>query len=132
MNYREGYLYQLADREVFRDTQIRGYDISTEFIELTPGGVMIVKAGYAWDGASWAWDTISAMHGSCGHDSLFQLLRQGHLPQSVREAADKAFGRWLKQDGMWAWRANLWVATLGIFGAAAADPANKKEVLFAP
>ena len=51
MKYKKGYKYQLVEDEVTK-TDIIGYSFDTKFIRLTLVGVLTVKAGYAWDGAS--------------------------------------------------------------------------------
>ena len=133
MRYTEGYHYQLVADEVFDDTQIYGHDIVTDFIELASGGTLTVRKGYAWDGPSGpTFDTANSMRGSLGHDALYQLMRQGHLAQPYRMAADSALSRWLEQDGMWNPRRWYWMRGVRNFAGAAADPANRKQVLVAP
>ena len=56
-----------------------------DFVELA-GGVLTVKQGFRWDGASTFWKTIGVsnnrkwmLRGSCMHDSLYDLMRMGYL-----------------------------------------------------
>jgi hypothetical protein len=132
VKYRKGYKYQLAKTENTQ-TELHGHDIDTEFIKLLPSGMLTIRSGYAWDGASGpALDTESSMRGSLVHDALYQLMRMGLLPQSVRGYADELLADICKEDGMWAIRAEAWEAILGVAGKAAADPKNKKQVYTAP
>jgi hypothetical protein len=81
------------------------------------GGVLIVAAGYAWDGASGpTWDSGDSMRASLVHDAIYQLIRQGILPKSVRRPADGLMRRICIEDGMWRWRALLWWAGVRGFG----------------
>lgn len=75
--------------------------IMTEFIQLDPDGVLIIKKFYAWDGPSGpAIDTKNFMRGSLVHDVLYQLLRDGYLNQSLRMEADKILKQICIEDGM--------------------------------
>ncbi len=111
MRYRElhGYKYELVDT-VMVQTDITGLDIDTEYIALFENGQLFVKLGYAWDGASGpAIDTKTIMRGSLVHDSLYQLMREGHLDRTkYRDAADQLLRKICLEDGMWKVRAN-WV-----------------------
>ena len=72
-----------------------------------------IKAGYAWDGPSGpSIDTDTFMRGSLIHDALYQLIREGYLPQSFRKAADKQMRRICKEDGMHPFRA--WYSYVGV------------------
>ncbi|MCD4722474.1 MAG: DUF1353 domain-containing protein [Desulfobacula sp.] len=59
--------------------------IKWEFIELE-AGVLTVKKGYRWDGASTPWNTLNIANNrefyircSCIHDSMYDLMRMGYL-----------------------------------------------------
>lgn len=134
MKYRKGYKYQLAADEGFPSTGIvPSRYIETEFITLTTSGDLMIRSGYAWDGASGpTLDTKDSLRASLAHDALYQLLRWGHLDQRWREPVDDYFGRLLEEDGMWWWRRKLWVRELKKFGAPAASVDNKKRVYEAP
>lgn len=132
MKYRKGYKYQLAETETFQ-TSIKGVSRRTEFIDVTPEGLLTIRAGYAWDGASGpTMDTKSSMRASLLHDALYQMIRQGCLEKTWRAYADEEFGRLLEEDGMWSWRAAIWVKAVQMFASAAADPKNTREVFTAP
>ena len=109
IKFRSGYRYVLADdHEVL--TAIRPQmAIATEYVRLTLDGWLWIGRGYAWDGASGpAVDTGSIMRGSLVHDALYAMMREGHLPQSAREAADRELRRICLEDGMSSIRA-WWV-----------------------
>lgn len=77
-----------------------------EYIEIGVFGAMLIKAGYCWDGASSiAKDTKTIMRGSLIHDALYQLMREGVLPQSARKRADEIMREICLEDGMSRFRA---------------------------
>lgn len=124
IKYRSGYKYQLSvDHKqivpIFPDI-----DILAQFIMLTKDGVLTIKSGYAWDGASGPTiDTKSSMRGSLLHDALYQLMRSMLLPHSWRSKVDDILFETCEEDGMWHWRARLWRKMVGEF----ADPASRHE-----
>lgn len=136
IRYRAGYKYQLA-RTYSVDTG-RGLSgsepVGNDFVALQPDGTLVVSKGYAWDGPSGpTFDTPSFMRGSLVHDALYQLIREGHLPESpARELADGLLRQLCLEDGMgrlrawWVWKA------VRRFAGPAADPSHRKPVLSAP
>ena len=132
MKYRKGYKYQLAeDYQIM--TAILDRDIGSEFLYLKPNGLLIIKSGYSWDGASGpAMDTKTIMRGSLVHDALYQLLRQGHLVPDWRAYADDLLKRICLEDGMCSLRA--WYVHRGVSSHAgfAADPKYIKKIHEAP
>lgn len=133
IKYRSGYKYQLAEDYRLGIELFPAAAICTEYIDLDPEGILTIRKGYAWDGPSGPTiDTRNTLRGSLVHDALYQLMRQGRLPQSVRLLADNIAHRIWREDGMSAWRAFLWRRELGKFAAAAADPKNMKTVQTAP
>ena len=132
IKYRSGFKYQLAEDYEIK-TELVGYTIDTEFIKLTPIGMLVIRSGYAWDGASGPTiDTQDSMRGSLVHDALYQLMRQELLPQEERDYADRLLAEICIQDGMSKFRANSWLFAVNEFAASAARPENKKEILTAP
>jgi hypothetical protein len=133
IQYRAGYEYQLAaSYEV--GIEIRPpMSIRTEHVALEPDGLLTIRAGYAWDGPSGpAIDTKNFMRGSLVHDALYQLMREGHLGQDLREAADRILQRICREDGMSALRA-WWVYQGVRFGGGpSADPLSVNPILVAP
>ena len=134
IKYKKGFKYQLVkDYKIRLSTTPPLQTIDTPFISLTKLGTLTIKNGYAWDGPSGPTiDTKSSMRASLVHDVLYQLLRQGKLPQCWRETADNVFYDICIEDGMWAWRAKLWYRELRKFAAGSANPKNKKQSYTAP
>ena len=86
LTYKKGYKYQLYDQYRITTPLRPIHTINTRYIELTTGGVMTIKCGYAWDGASGpTLDTKSTMHGSLFHDASYQLIRQDMLGHENRK-----------------------------------------------
>jgi len=145
IRYRSGYKYQLAKTystsvviqppldELGISAPLRELGIETDYISLSPEGLLTIQKGYAWDGPSGPTrDTKSFMRGSLVHDALYQLMRNNHLPSSCREDADQELHRICREDGMNRFRA--WYVLLGVRKAAggAASPRAKKEIRSAP
>jgi hypothetical protein len=132
IKYTSGYKYQLAE-DYSIQTTITGYDIDIDFIKLTPAGMLTIKKGYAWDGASGPTiDTPSTFRGSLVHDALYQLMREDLIGQHNRIIADCYLRDICIEDGMWKWRANLWYNGVRKFAMSAANSENDREILTAP
>ena len=148
MKYRAGYVFQLAEEELFFTTFRPKNKIDTEFISLDTDGRLVIFSGYAWDGASgpikvfaralklvsrWLWKKYvkKFIRGSLFHDAMCQLLRQGHVPPDWLPGVNEHMRRIMVKDGMNKARAQGWVDVLDQFDFYA-DPANKKEILTAP
>jgi len=118
--YKSGFKYQLV-RCYSLLTPIAGYNVLTSFIQLDPDGILTIKKGYAWDGASGpTLDTKSSMRGSLVHDAFYQLEREEHISQRERKKIDMLLHDICVEDEMWGWRADLWlwaVRKIGIFAA---------------
>lgn len=133
MKYRKGYKYQLASNFEVVTRVYPNTLLISEFIRLDIAGVLHIKSGYAWDGPSGPTiDTRSSMRGSLIHDALYQLLREEKLNAGYRRAADQELYRICLEDGMWKWRAKLWLREVSKFAGSAADPKNKKPIITAP
>ena len=109
-------------------------NIETEYIDLTTNGELIIKKGYAWNGASGIPDTSNIMRGSLVHDALYQLMRTvDHFDkETYRDPVDRLLQQMCIKDGMnsiFAWIVYKAVKT---FGDPAADPVNRKPVIKAP
>jgi len=105
--------------------------IGTPFISLTRSGLLTIKAGYAWNGASGPTiDSKCSMRGSLVHDALYQLM--GIYPDLLkfRLYADELLFIICKQDGMSAVRAWLWKKAVNGFGEHAAR--TQDQILEAP
>lgn len=132
IKYRSGYKYQLAEDYTIR-VELIGYSIDTQFIKLTPIGVLLIRSGYAWDGPSGpAIDSMSAMRGSLVHDAIYQLMRMALLPIGERGYSDQLLEDICLEDGMNPVRAEIWRKGVSLFAESAASPENVKEVFEAP
>ncbi len=119
------YKYKLTDASTF-DTGLTGYDVSHEFIKLNAEGAITISTGYAWDGASGPTrDSISSMRASLVHDALYQLFREGLLPQKYVKQSDQLFRRTLVADGMSRFRAWYWYQGLRLANGSAAKPGSQ-------
>jgi hypothetical protein len=130
--YKSGFKYQLA-RCYSILTTIIGYDIKSPYIELTPKGVLTINKGYAWDGASGPTiDTKSSMRGSLVHDAFYQLEREELISQKERKKIDVELHDICVEDGMWGFRADIWLWAVRKFGIFAASPENDHPPTEAP
>lgn len=89
---------------------IFGFDIQTEYVALNVKGLLTIKKGYAWDGASGPTkDTKKSKRGSGVHDALYQFFRLGLLDyKAFRKTADVIFYKLLLADKMNRFRAWYW------------------------
>lgn len=116
IKYREGYKYQL-----FEDYSINIYykpevAIKSAFIELSLEGILTIKAGYAWDGATDTIQTKDTMRGGLVHDALYQLMRECGLPHSVKPIADSLLRKICLEDGMCWERADYFYEAVKLLG----------------
>ena len=112
------YKYTLT-RDYSVQTEIYGYEIKTAFIELTINGLLTIKAGYSWDGASGPTiDTKSTLRASLIHDALFQLMRLNLIPRTYFKYANKLLKDIGIEDGMFETRAKLWEFATNKFSGA--------------
>ena len=130
--YKSGYKHQLVSTY---QVEIPIYPvglIEEEFIVLEKDGTLTVRKGYAWDGATGAFETPTIMRGSLEHDALYGLIRTERLPARCRPQADDLFKQTCLEDGMM--KARAWWVHRGvrIGGGPAADPRNTKAVMIAP
>lgn len=101
--YTKGYKYQLALSYTIKTELRPEINVYTHFLDLTREGVLDIRRGYAWDGPSGPTiDTKNFMRGSMVHDSIYQLIRNGHLPQHhySKEVADTLLKKICIEDGM--------------------------------
>ena len=135
MKYKKGYKYQLVE-----DYQIKVPDVKipkrvstdNDYVSMGIYGDVLIRAGYAWDGATSAIDTKNFMRGSLVHDALYQLIRRGLLDSSYRKQADDILRQILREDGM-SWVRSLWVyKAVRMFGGKYILPKSSREVLEAP
>lgn len=113
----KGYKYQLlADYEI--KIPILNRRITHPYMHLGPGGHLLIKKGYCWDGPSGpTWDTTNSMRGSLVHDALYQLLREAFLSPVWRKPSDLILRVILLEDGMSKIRAWVWYRSVRMFAA---------------
>lgn len=122
IKYYDGYKYVLAEDYSIL-TPIVGYHALTSSVSLAPDGNLTIRKGFPWDGASGpALDTKSSMRGSLVHDALYQLERDELISMKERPAIDRLLRDICIEDGMWKWRANLWLWIVRRFGVFSAIP----------
>lgn len=133
IKYTEGLKYQLV-RDYLVQTPIIGESVTDDFFCLTPDGVLKVKNGYAWDGASGpTFDTKSSMRASMVHDVFCVAMRDHRLSYDKWQDTVNAFFRQMCiEDGMWLWRANLWHSAVEFADAGNPRQGPDREVLTAP
>lgn len=133
LKFTSGYKHQVKeDFHVFIPALIKYGTVKYDFIRLVDGHLTIFK-GFGWDGASGlTFDTISSFRGSCVHDVLYRLIRQGLLPPEIKEVADLILEFVCVKDGMWEWRAGVWYTAVDKCGDSSIDPRNKIKVRTAP
>lgn len=98
-----GYKYQLLEdysaKAPFKPPE-EGVGIDG-FISFDLNGDLLIKAGYAWDGASGpAIDTDNFLRPSLVHDAFYQLMREGDLPWDYRDKVDRLLQQMCIEDGM--------------------------------
>lgn len=125
----KNYKYRVEETEFFK-TGIYGHYYDGKYFKLDTDGVIVIRPGYCWDGASGpTWDSKSSMRASLIHDVLYQLMRIGVLDAKIhKNTADLILYKICVEDGMWEWRANLWYAALTKFGWGASKLTDEPEV----
>lgn len=118
IKYLRGVKYWLVDPY---ETQLvyvaPGVDIETDFIRLSASGRLLLRKGFAWNGASGpTWDDHTNMRGSGVHDALYELMAAGLLGPEWREPADMELRRIMVEDGMHPDRAEIWFNMVRTFG----------------
>lgn len=93
----------------------------SQFLDIDTVGHLLIKAGYSWDGATGFPDLITIMRGSLVHDALYQLMREGVLLPSDRDAADRIIEKICIDAGMSKWLAGKVYKAVMSFGENAAN-----------
>lgn len=134
IRYRERrYKYQLVESYEIM-TNIKGYEFDAGLYSMQEDGMMIVREGYAWDGASGpTFDTPNSMRASLIHDVLYQAIRDIYLPPSCKDQADRELHRACIEDGMHKKRADVWYDGVHLFGWKSCEMGSgEKEIRTAP
>jgi len=130
--YKKGYKYQTQEIAIFQMNSLVGITIDTKYLQVVPEGYLIIREGYAWDGASGAIDTDSIMRGALFHDACYQLMRAGLLADYQKTFIDNKFHQYCIEDGMFTIRAMYVLQAVEAFGHDSTLPETIKEVLHAP
>ena len=144
IQYRDGCKYQL--QQTYRvQTPFKGMAFKRRWSSLDDNGVMTLREGLAWNGASGPTiDSPPSIHPSGEHDELYGAIETGDLFDGfnwtkrkveafrIRRRIDLFFCRRLIECGMAKWRANAWLWGVRKFGASHAVPGKKQEVHTAP
>ena len=78
-----------------------------------PVDEIVIKKGYAWDGASGpTFDTPASFEASLVHDALYQCMRLGYVTKDSRGGVDRLFRHMLGdmgpvRRGLWYWAVRL-------------------------
>lgn len=112
----DNYKYQLEEDYKIKISVIPPTNIVSRFFSLNEDGLLSIKAGYAWDGATGIPDSKTVIRGSLIHDVLYQMIREGHLDSEYRKIADEVLYHFCLLDGTnkpWAWMIYRGVRLLG-------------------
>jgi len=134
VKYTKGYKYQLEEDKAYKlSTFLGGIECFNDWITMVGSGNIIFKKGYAWDGPSGPTiDTKNFMSGSLVHDGLYQLIREGKIPESYRKYADKELYDICRKSGMSYIRSQWVLAGVRLGGRFAAKAGNTKKVYEVP
>ena len=123
------YKYNLHSNVEYKTSLSIDKPYDNGFVVFTTDGLLQVKVGYSWDGPSGpTFDTKNFMRGSLIHDALYQLIREGVLPQSSKFEADKILRKICLECGMSKFRAWYIYQGLRFFGKSYTKP----DLLSAP
>jgi len=84
IKYKSGYKYQLVEDYTIQTKIIPSKNIKTDYLELSKDGLLVIKKGYCWDGASGYPDLKTIMRGSLIHDSIYQMLRLNLIEKRIK------------------------------------------------
>lgn len=94
------WITHVKKRFVLQGLDFQGVTHEGPFLKIS-NNVLTIAKGYAWDGASSIMpDITSVMSASLYHDALYQLMREGVLPQTARKRIDQIFREVCIASGM--------------------------------
>lgn len=132
--YKGGYKYQLTRAILFnlgkdlQDIWSTGRThMQGNFLTLRSDGHLLIQAGYSWDGASCFPDFDSVRRAALCHDAIYQLIREGVLPDYARLLADRLFRQHCIEDGLPRLVAFAAYRALRMFGYKAATPGQARK-----
>ncbi len=118
--------YRVA-RDYEHQTEILGCDIHTEYIDLTPDGILKIRANWLFDGPSGPTiDTPDSMRGAAVHDAGYYPMRAGLLEMKYRHYFDQLLHQVLIEDGMSPLRAGIWYTGVRVAAAEYAKAGTEK------
>lgn len=97
MKYKSGYKYVLTETYACK-ISLTGYLAYTEFIILNSNGNLLIKKGYAYDGATFFPDLEIVKRPSLIHDALCQLIRIGKLPGKLLHDVHRVMREQIEED----------------------------------
>jgi len=126
MKFTKGYKYQIEEDFFVQTTICPQEYIDTWDICLESDGLLTVKKGFSWDGASGPTiDTKSTWEPACCHDAFYKLMRREFLPITFREGVDRFLHDHLIRKGMWRLRAWYWYRGVRLGGGPSAKKRRK-------
>lgn len=129
------YKYKLTEPLVIQTEIYPESDIVHPYFSIDRNGLMMIAAGYSFDGASGpAIDTDNFLRGACAHDVPYQAAQlECPLPKDWKEKADKMLVRLTREDGMSRIRCWWVYQSVKMFGRGLPRDLNKyDEILIAP
>lgn len=130
--YVRGMKYQLVD-EYSILTPIRGTTIIHDYFVLREDGLLTIRRGYAWNGASGpTYDSKSSMRGSLVHDVFCQAMRLKLLDFKYAPVVHEFFRQICIEDGMWHVRAAVWHKAVVFADGGNPEQGPDRPVLYAP
>jgi hypothetical protein len=111
IKYISGGKHQLVEDVTFQTEIYPTEDIVTRFVELTVDGKLTLREGFFWDGASGPTiDSRSSRRAAAIHDGLYRLAQKKLIAgEANRRKTDRIFYDYLIEDGMWKFRAKVWL-----------------------
>lgn len=114
--YKSGYKYQIQQPYIIQTPLRPEAFISNGWVSLDADGIMMFAPGYTWDGPSGAPDWPCTMAGSLMHDGGYQLIREGLLPKTCKDALDQFMAEVMRRDHMWPTISELFYWAVHQFG----------------
>ena len=115
--YTKGWKYRLEEDYTVQLNFTPKVAIDAKWISVTITGLLTLKSGYAWDGASGPTiDSEESVMPSAVHDASYQLIGMNVANLDDRKKADKMFYNLCIEEGMNPLRASLWYVAVRWFG----------------
>lgn len=115
--YAAGYKYQLRQDAQAESGLMLPAPVSHEYFTISEAGLITVKRGYAWDGASSvAIDDPGTIYASLFHDAGYQAIRCGLIDGKWRRELDAMYRQLCINGGVFPARAEAHYLALRIGG----------------